>query len=262
MELQCGLERHPPASAAFVVAVAGYLPEGGGFRGGTDPTLTRCDAFRPPSPNGVRWAEPEAPPEMTRRRLSSGERYEHLRRHSVGRQHPLVRIRQLALDLPGRVVAKLEFFNPAHSVKDRIGVAMLDAAEEAGALGPDSIILEPTSGNTGIALAMVAAARGYRCVITMPDTVSRERRALIRGYGAELVLTPGEEGMKERSGRPRSWRPPTPATSSLSSSRTPPIRRSTAGRPPRRSGETPTARWTSWWPAWEREEPLPAREKS
>jgi cysteine synthase len=108
---------------------------------------------------------------------------------------PLVRIRHLARDLPGQVVAKLEFFNPAHSVKDRIGVAMVDAAEEAGVLGPHSIILEPTSGNTGIALAMVAAARGYRCVITMPETVSRERRALIRGYGAELVLTPGEDGM-------------------------------------------------------------------
>jgi cysteine synthase len=108
---------------------------------------------------------------------------------------PLVRIRNLARDLPGEVVAKLEFFNPAHSVKDRIGVAMLDAAEAAGAIGPDSIILEPTSGNTGIALAMVAAARGYPCVITMPETVSRERRALIRGYGAELVLTPGEDGM-------------------------------------------------------------------
>ncbi len=109
---------------------------------------------------------------------------------------PLVRIRRLAEGLPGRVVAKLEFFNPAHSVKDRIGVAMIDAAEREGLLGPDSILLEPTSGNTGIALAMVAAARGYQCVITMPDTVSRERRALIRGYGAELILTPGEEGMK------------------------------------------------------------------
>jgi cysteine synthase A len=108
---------------------------------------------------------------------------------------PLVRIRKLAEGLPGRVVAKLEFFNPAHSVKDRIGVSMIDAAEAAGLLTSDSIILEPTSGNTGIALAMVAAARGYRCTITMPDTVSVERRALIRGYGAELVLTPGDEGM-------------------------------------------------------------------
>jgi cysteine synthase A len=108
---------------------------------------------------------------------------------------PLVRIRHLAEGLPCQVVAKLEFFNPAHSVKDRIGVAMIDAAEKAGLLGPDSIILEPTSGNTGIALAMAAAARGYGCVITMPDKVSKERRALIRGYGAELILTPGEEGM-------------------------------------------------------------------
>jgi len=108
---------------------------------------------------------------------------------------PLVRIRNLADGLPGRVLAKLEFFNPAHSVKDRIGVSMIDAAEESGVLKDDSIILEPTSGNTGIALAMVAAARGYRCVITMPETVSRERRALIRGYGAKLILTPGDEGM-------------------------------------------------------------------
>jgi len=108
---------------------------------------------------------------------------------------PLVRIRNLGKDLPGRVVAKLEFFNPAHSVKDRIGVAMIDAAEKAGKIGPDTIILEPTSGNTGIALAMVAAARGYKCVLTMPDTMSMERRALLRGYGADLILTPGDKGM-------------------------------------------------------------------
>jgi cysteine synthase A len=92
-------------------------------------------------------------------------------------------------------VAKLEFFNPAHSVKDRIGGAMIDAAEQAGVIRPDTIILEPTSGNTGIALAMVCAARGYRCVLTMPDTMSKERRVLLRAYGAELVLTPGSEGM-------------------------------------------------------------------
>lgn len=89
----------------------------------------------------------------------------------------------------------MESFNPAHSVKDRIGVAMLDAAERAHLIGPDSIILEPTSGNTGIALAMVCAARGYKCVFTMPETMSKERRSLLRAYGAELVLTPGPDGM-------------------------------------------------------------------
>jgi cysteine synthase A len=108
---------------------------------------------------------------------------------------PLVAIRTLAPDAPGRIVAKLEYFNPGHSVKDRIGVAMIDAAEKAGLIGPDSIIVEPTSGNTGIALAMVCAARGYRCILTMPETMSRERRILLRAYGAELVLTPGPEGM-------------------------------------------------------------------
>jgi cysteine synthase A len=108
---------------------------------------------------------------------------------------PLVRLRRLTEGVGAQVVAKLEYFNPAHSVKDRIGVAMIDAAEKAGLIGPDTIILEPTSGNTGIALAMVCAARGYKCVFTMPETMSKERRALLRGYGAELVLTPGPEGM-------------------------------------------------------------------
>ncbi|MDD5033960.1 MAG: cysteine synthase A [Methylococcaceae bacterium] len=108
---------------------------------------------------------------------------------------PLVRIRRLAADARAEIVAKLEFFNPAHSVKDRIGVAMIDAAEKAGLIGPDTILVEPTSGNTGIALAMVCAARGYRLVLTMPETMSRERRILLRAYGAELILTPGSEGM-------------------------------------------------------------------
>src|ERR1039457_2600179 len=108
---------------------------------------------------------------------------------------PLVRLRRLAGEGGAKVVAKLEFFNPAHSVKDRIGVAMIDAAEEAGLIGPDTIILEPTSGNTGIALAMVCAARGYKGAFTMPETMSKERRALLRAYGAELILTPGPEGM-------------------------------------------------------------------
>lgn len=108
---------------------------------------------------------------------------------------PLVRINRLNRELGAEILAKLEFFNPAHSVKDRIGLAMIKAAEDAGLIGSDTIILEPTSGNTGIALAMVAAARGYRCAFTMPETMSKERRALLRGYGAELILTPGPDGM-------------------------------------------------------------------
>lgn len=108
---------------------------------------------------------------------------------------PLVRLRKVTEGSGAEVVAKLESFNPAGSVKDRIGVAMIDAAEQAGLIGPDTIVLEPTSGNTGIALAMVCAARGYRCVLTMPETMSLERRILLRAYGAELILTPGAEGM-------------------------------------------------------------------
>jgi cysteine synthase A len=108
---------------------------------------------------------------------------------------PMVRLRRVTEGCAAEVVAKLEFFNPAHSVKDRIGVAMIDTAERDGLINEDTIILEPTSGNTGIALAMVCAARGYRCVLTMPETMSKERRMLLRAYGAELVITPGAEGM-------------------------------------------------------------------
>ncbi|MBL7161008.1 MAG: cysteine synthase A [Anaerolineales bacterium] len=109
---------------------------------------------------------------------------------------PLVRLKRISKGTESKIVVKLEFYNPAHSVKDRIGVAMIDAAEKARLIQPDTIVLEPTSGNTGIALAMVCAARGYRCALVMPDTMSQERRMLLRAYGAELILTPGSEGME------------------------------------------------------------------
>ncbi len=108
---------------------------------------------------------------------------------------PLVRLNRITDGAQATVAAKLEFYNPANSVKDRIGVAMIDAAQEAGQIGPDTVIVEPTSGNTGIALAMVCAARGIKCVLTMPETMSNERRMLLRAFGAELILTPGPEGM-------------------------------------------------------------------
>jgi len=108
---------------------------------------------------------------------------------------PLVRVNRITDGAAARVIAKLEFFNPAGSVKDRIGVSMIDAAQAAGLIGPDTVVVEPTSGNTGIALAMVCAARGIPVVFTMPETMSIERRILLRAYGAELILTPGPDGM-------------------------------------------------------------------
>ncbi len=108
---------------------------------------------------------------------------------------PLVRLNRLTNGINGTVAVKLEFFNPAHSVKDRIAAAMIDAAQAAGKVAADTVVLEPTSGNTGIGLAMVCAARGIKCCFVMPETMSRERRLLLRAYGAELVLTPGPDGM-------------------------------------------------------------------
>ncbi|RJP80067.1 MAG: cysteine synthase A [Candidatus Zixiibacteriota bacterium] len=109
---------------------------------------------------------------------------------------PLVALNKIGRDLPGRIIAKLEFFNPVSSVKDRIGLAMIEAAERDGCLQPGMTIVEPTSGNTGIALAFVAAVKGYRLILTMPDTMSLERRKLLKFFGAELVLTPGAQGMR------------------------------------------------------------------
>lgn len=109
---------------------------------------------------------------------------------------PLVKINRILDGAKAEVYAKLEFYNPSSTVKDRIGIAMIDDAEKSGRLKPGGTIVEATSGNTGVALAMVGAARGYKVILTMPDSVSKERRTLIRAYGAELVLTPGPEGMK------------------------------------------------------------------
>jgi cysteine synthase A len=108
---------------------------------------------------------------------------------------PLVRLNRLTAGTTATVAAKLEFLNPGSSVKDRIAVAMIDAAQKAGKIGPDTVVLEPTSGNTGIGLAMVCAARGIKCAFTMPETMSRERKLLLKAYGAELIQTPGPEGM-------------------------------------------------------------------
>lgn len=113
----------------------------------------------------------------------------------VGRT-PLVHLNRLGEGLPGKVAVKLEFYNPANSVKDRIGVSIIDAAEKSGQLQPGGTIVEGTSGNTGIALAMVGAARGYKVILTMPETMSTERRVMLRAYGAQIVLTPGAEGMR------------------------------------------------------------------
>ncbi|MDI2098426.1 cysteine synthase A [Ruicaihuangia caeni] len=145
---------------------------------------------------------------------------------------PLVRLNRVTEGLQATVLAKLEFYNPSASVKDRIGVAIIDAAEKSGELKPGGTIVEATSGNTGIALAMVGAARGYRVILAMPETMSRERKMLLRAYGAELVLTPGSEGMRGAVERAKQLIDETPgavAASQFANPANPAIHRATTG---------------------------------
>ena len=158
---------------------------------------------------------------------------------------PLVRVHRLAAaaGVEADILGKCEFFNPLSSVKDRIGLAMIEAGERAGRIRPGTVLVEPTSGNTGIALAFVCAAKGYRLILTMPDSMSVERRKMLKFLGAELELTPAAQGMKGRSPARRSWCARSPTPSSRSSSRTQPIRRSIAAPRRRKSGGIRRAAW-------------------
>ena len=176
----------------------------------------------------------------------------------VGRT-PLLELTQIEREykLEAKLVAKLEGFNPAGSVKDRIAKAMIEDAEARGLLGPDSVIIEPTSGNTGIGLASVAAAKGYRVIIVMPETMSVERRQLMAAYGAELVLTEGAGGMKAAIAKARELAAQIEGSFLPGQFETPPTRPPTGPPPAPRSGRTPTARWTSLSPGWAPAAPSP-----
>jgi cysteine synthase len=175
---------------------------------------------------------------------------------------PLVKLNRLGEGLDATVAVKLEFYNPANSVKDRIGVAIVDAAEKSGALKPGGTIVEGTSGNTGIALAMVGAARGYKVILTMPETMSTERRVMLRAFGAEIVLTPGSEGMRGAVEKAQEIVANTRTPSGPSSSPTKPTPKSTAPPRRRKSGLTPMAQWTSSLQAWAPAGPSPASARS
>ena len=159
---------------------------------------------------------------------------------TIGRT-PLVRLNKITKGLEAEIVVKCEFFNPLSSVKDRIGVAMIEAGERDGRIKKDTVIVEPTSGNTGIALAFVCAAKGYRLILTMPDTMSVERRVLLRMLGAELVLTPGAEGMPGAIRKAEQIIKENPNSFMPNSLTIPPIPKSTVAPRQLRSGMTPMA---------------------
>lgn len=156
------------------------------------------------------------------------------------------------------IFAKVESFNPGGSVKDRVALNMINKAEEAGLLRPGGTIIEPTSGNTGVGLALVGTTRGYKVILTMPETMSMERRKLLAALGATIVLTPGKEGMKGAIAEAERLRDATPELSYPASLKTPPIRRPTMPQPPPRYGKHLMEKWTVSWPGWAQEAPSAA----
>ena len=174
---------------------------------------------------------------------------------------PLVELHRFAqaAGAYGTILAKLEGRNPAGSAKDRAAYYMLRAAEQAGTLRPGGTVIEPTSGNTGIAIAALCTALGYRAVLTMPDTMSAERRNLLQAYGAQLVLTPGSQGMAGAIAKAEALAAETPGAVILDQFNNPANAKATMRPPARSSGPTPAAIWTPWSPAWAPAAPSAAR---